>query len=143
MGSVAVHFLPRNSPPPMHTFACMTAHLALHPAHAPPPSLLQGKLLALELLTKVLQNPLHAWDHVREPFCRQLRQPLCLALLRNCASPDPTAFQLAVRLLTAILALPRVRLGLRAELGAFYPLLVLRPLEQVGAELVGGGCGGV
>ncbi len=90
----------------------------------------QGKLLALELLSKVLQNPVHAWDHVREPFCRHLRQPLCLALLRNCAASDPTAFQLAVALLGAILTLPRLRLGLRAELGAFYPLLVLRPLEQ-------------
>ena len=90
----------------------------------------QGKLLALEMLAKVLCNPLHAWDHVREPFCKQLRQPLCLALLRNCANNDPVAFALAARLLASILALPRLRLGLRAELGAFYPLLILRLLEQ-------------
>jgi hypothetical protein len=90
----------------------------------------QGKLLALEMLAKTLSNPLHSWDHVREPFCKQLRQPLCLALLRNCANNDPAAFALAVRLLAAILSLPRLRLGLRAELGAFYPLIILRLLEQ-------------
>lgn len=97
---------------------------------SPDSILAQGKLLALEMLGRVLGNPQHTWNHVSEPFCRHLRQPLCLALLRNCAANDPGAYALAVRLLAAILALPRLRLGLRAELGAFYPLLVLRPLEQ-------------
>ena len=100
----------------------------------------QGKLLALEMLGRVLGNPQHSWAHVSEAFCRHLRQPLCLALLRNCAAADPQAYALAVRLLSAILALPRLRLGLRAELGAFLPLLVLRPLEQEPAG--GGGAGG-
>jgi hypothetical protein len=90
----------------------------------------QGKLLALEMLGRVLGNPQHSWAHVSELFCRHLRRPLCLALLRNCATNDAAAYALAVRLLAAILSLPRLRLGLRAELGAFYPLLVLRPLEQ-------------
>lgn len=90
----------------------------------------QGKLLALEMLGRVLGNPQHSWSHISELFCRHLRQPLCLALLRNCAANDPAAYALAVRLLSAILSLSRLRLGLRAELGAFYPLLVLRPLEQ-------------
>ncbi|WIA18888.1 hypothetical protein OEZ85_003561 [Tetradesmus obliquus] len=92
--------------------------------------LAQGKLLALEMLAKVLSSSHHNWDHVPEPFCRQLRQPLCLALLRNCATSDPVAYALALRLLVALLCLPRLRAGLRAELGAFYPLLVLRCLEQ-------------
>jgi brefeldin A-inhibited guanine nucleotide-exchange protein len=78
----------------------------------------------------VLSSSHHNWDHVPEPFCRQLRQPLCLALLRNCATSDPVAYALALRLLVALLCLPRLRSGLRAELGAFYPLLVLRCLEQ-------------
>lgn len=82
----------------------------------------------------MLSNSFHNWDHVTEHFCRQLRQPLCLALLRNCATMDPVAYALALRLLLALLCLPRLRLGLRAELGAFYPLLVLRCLEQPGAE---------
>jgi brefeldin A-inhibited guanine nucleotide-exchange protein len=79
---------------------------------------------------QVLSSSHHNWDHVPEPFCRQLRQPLCLALLRNCATSDPVAYALALRLLVALLCLPRLRAGLRAELGAFYPLLVLRCLEQ-------------
>jgi len=79
---------------------------------------------------QVLSNPMHNWDHVPEAFCRQLRQPLCMALLRNCATPDSAAYSLALKLLMAILNLPRMRHGLRAELGAFYPLLVLRYLEQ-------------
>lgn len=58
-----------------------------------------------------------------------------MALLRNCATPDSAAYGLALKLLVAILNLPRIRLGLRAELGAFYPLLVLRYLEQLQAYL--------
>ena len=72
----------------------------------------------------------HNWGHVPETFCRQLRQPLCLALLRNCGAADPLAYSLALRLLAALLCLPRLRAGLRAELGAFYPLLLLRCLES-------------
>ncbi len=90
----------------------------------------QGKLLALELLVKVLQNPQHRWENVRDAFTRHLRQPLCITLLRNWAATDPSAFQLAIKLLLSIMMQPRLRAGLKAELGAFYPLFVLLPLEQ-------------
>jgi brefeldin A-inhibited guanine nucleotide-exchange protein len=86
--------------------------------------------LFITSILQVLSSSHHNWDHVPEPFCKQLRQPLCLALLRNCATSDPVAYALALRLLVALLCLPRLRAGLRAELGAFYPLLVLRCLEQ-------------
>ena len=43
-----------------------------------------GKLLALELLVKVFENPGHRWENVRVAFCEQLRFPLCLVLIRNC-----------------------------------------------------------
>jgi hypothetical protein len=110
--------------------------LASRESHGAPDSVLnQGKLLALEMVGRVLGNPQHAWNHVGELFCRHLRQPLCLVLLRNCAAADPAAYALAVRLLGSILSLPRLRLGLRAELGAFYPLLLLRPLEQEAPDL--------
>lgn len=62
-------------------------------------------------------------------FFEQLRQPLCLALLRNCMSPYDEAFAAATKLFTAVLVQPKLRGGLRAELGAFFPLLLLRPLE--------------
>ena len=62
-------------------------------------------------------------------FCERLRQPVCLALLRNCLSPYAEAAGGAARLFAALLSAPRLRAGLKAELGAFYPLLLLRPLE--------------
>jgi hypothetical protein len=88
-----------------------------------------GKLLALDMLVKVLTNPVHDWSQVRREFSHQLRQPLCLALLRNCMSPYDQAVDAAVSILTAIVASPRLREFLKAEVGALYPLLLLRPLE--------------
>ncbi len=88
-----------------------------------------GKLLALDMLVKVLTNPVHDWSQVRREFSHQLRQPLCLALLRNCMSPYDQAVDAAVSILTAIIASPRLREFLKAEVGALYPLLLLRPLE--------------
>ncbi|GMH37639.1 hypothetical protein BSKO_05512 [Bryopsis sp. KO-2023] len=90
----------------------------------------QGKLLALELLVKVFENSGHKWDNVRLPFCEQLRLPLCLVLVRNCSPSEAKSFQFAVRLFCAIMLQPQLRLGLKAELGALYPLLLMRPLES-------------
>lgn len=100
-----------------------------------------GKLLALELLVKVFENPGHRWENVRVAFCEQLRFPLCLVLIRNC-NPAETkvsftqieracfqAFQFAIRLFVSVMMQMQIRLGLKAELGALYPLLLLRPLE--------------
>lgn len=64
-------------------------------------------LAVLLCCVQVLSNPMHNWDHVPEAFCRQLRQPLCMALLRNCATPDSAAYGLALKLLMAILNLLR------------------------------------
>ena len=88
-----------------------------------------GKLLALDVLVKVLTNPAHDWSQVRREFSQQLRQPLCLSLLRNCISPYDEAIQAAVSILTAIITVQRLREFLKAEIGALYPLLFLRPLE--------------
>jgi hypothetical protein len=90
----------------------------------------------------VLQNPQHRWENVREELTRHLRQPLCITLLRNCAAADPAAFQLAIKLLFAIMMQPRLRQNLKAELGAFYPLFVLRPLEAGCGRALQGGAGG-
>lgn len=74
----------------------------------PPLLLLLMHVCMLALLhAQVLSNPMHNWEHVPEAFCRQLRQPLCMALLRNCATPDTAAYSLALKLLMAILNLPR------------------------------------
>ena len=46
---------------------------------------------------------------VHVQFCEQLRQPLCLALLRNCTSVFDEAYSAATRLFTAILLRPKLR----------------------------------
>ena len=63
----------------------------------------QGKLLALDLIVKVLESPQQQWPNIRPEFSEQMRQPLCLALLRNCLSPYDEAYTLATRLFTAII----------------------------------------
>jgi hypothetical protein len=79
---------------------------------------LQGKLLALELLVKVLQNPQHTWSCVRDEFARHLRQPICITLLRNCSATDAAAFQLAIKLLVAVMSKLKLRRVLKVGLMA-------------------------
>ena len=62
-------------------------------------------------------------------FCEQLRQYLWPALLRNSLSPYREAFAAVTQLLASILTQQRLRAGLKVEIGAFYPLILLRPLE--------------
>ena len=45
-------------------------------------------------------------------FCEQLRQPLCLAMLRNCTSAFDEAYSAAARLFTTILLQPKLRWGM-------------------------------
>eukprot|EP00798_Chlamydomonas_sp_ICE-L_P008680 gene8680-34127_t len=104
----------------------------------------QGKLLSLELLVK---NPQHSWGNVRDDFCRALRPPLCITLLRNCAASDPSAFQLATKLLSAVLLQPKLRKpklrqpscdrGLKCGWApSSNPLFVLRPIEKERHDLL-------
>ena len=52
---------------------------------------------------QILENPMQQWSNVRAEFSSQLRQPLCLALLKNCTSPYDEVYALATRLFTAII----------------------------------------
>lgn len=45
-------------------------------------------------------------------FCEQLRQPLCLAMLRNCTSAFDEAYSAAARLFMTILLQPKLRWGM-------------------------------
>ena len=89
-----------------------------------------GKLLALDTIAKVLTNPMHDWDNMRSELAVQLRQPLCLTILRNCKSPYPEAVAASVRVLCCVMSASSLRMNLQAELGALYPLVLLRPLEH-------------
>ena len=53
--------------------------------------------------SQILENPMQQWSNVRPEFSEQLRQPLCLALLKNCTSPYDEVYALATRLFTAII----------------------------------------
>lgn len=89
-----------------------------------------GKLLALDTIAKVLTNPIHDWDNMRSELAVQLRQPLCLTILRNCKSPYPEAVAASVKVLCCVMSASSLRTNLQAELGALYPLVFLRPLEH-------------
>ena len=89
-----------------------------------------GKLLALDTIVKVLTNPMHDWDNMRSELAVHLRQPLCLTILRNCKSPYPEAVAASVQVLCCVMSASSLRMNLQAELGALYPLVLLRPLEH-------------
>jgi len=91
----------------------------------------KGKMLALELLVAVMTNPTHDWSHIRQEFALQLRQPLCLAVLKNCAlTGSDVGVAAAGKIFSAMVLTPALRQGLKAEVGALYPLLLLKPLES-------------
>ena len=97
------------------------------------PFLMKGKILATELLLHVLRRDV--WEAASEDLIHEMAQPLCLAILRNAASPVARASNLAAELLKIVLLHPKIRASLKPELGAFYPLLVLRPMEADFPEL--------
>lgn len=92
----------------------------------------KGKLFALELLVSVLTNPMHDWSHTRVVFATELRQPLCMAIIKNCAlaGQNEAGIAAANKIFSLMISTPILRQGLKAEIGALFPLLVLRPLES-------------
>ncbi|KFM27432.1 Brefeldin A-inhibited guanine nucleotide-exchange protein 2 [Auxenochlorella protothecoides] len=68
----------------------------------------EGKLLALELLTRVLCDPLHDWLGVRPEFAGELRAPLCLVLLRNCMPESVFQAEAALEGLLPICSSPQI-----------------------------------
>mmetsp|Transcript_13201 Transcript_13201/g.37209 ORF Transcript_13201/g.37209 Transcript_13201/m.37209 type:complete len:2067 (+) Transcript_13201:204-6404(+) len=91
----------------------------------------QGKLLALDMLVACISSPVHQWTAVRPQFVSQLRQALCVTLLRNSTSNDIDCVRYVTRLFSGLLLQPPLRSVMKAELGAFYPLLILRPMQAV------------
>ena len=89
-----------------------------------------GKLLALDTIVKVFQDPMHDWDHIRPELAVHLRRPLCLAILRNCKSPYEKAVVGSVKILCSMLSASSLRSNLKVEIGALYPLVLLRPVEN-------------
>ncbi|XP_039062936.1 brefeldin A-inhibited guanine nucleotide-exchange protein 1-like isoform X2 [Hibiscus syriacus] len=90
--------------------------------------LLRGKTLSLELLKVVMDNGGSIWrSNVR--FHNAIKQFLCLSLLKNSALSAMTIFQLQSSIFMSLLT--KYRTGLKDEIGIFFPMLVLRVLENV------------
>lgn len=62
-------------------------------------------------------------------FSRDIKRYLCLSLLKNSASTLMIIFQLSCSIFISLVA--RFRAGLKAEIGVFFPMIVLRVVENV------------
>ncbi|MCO5583638.1 hypothetical protein L7F22_037551 [Adiantum nelumboides] len=98
------------------------------PQEGTDPLALRGKVIALELLKILLEN---AGEIFRKSdrFLGAIRQYLCLSLLKNSASATMNIFQLSCSIFMSLVS--RFRAGLKAEIGVFFPMIVLRVLENV------------
>lgn len=92
------------------------------------PLLMRGKIVALELLKILLENA-GAVFRTSERFLGAIKQYLCLSLLKNSASSLMNIFQLSCSIFMSLVS--RFRAGLKAEIGVFFPMIVLRVLENV------------
>ncbi|XP_031382231.1 brefeldin A-inhibited guanine nucleotide-exchange protein 1 isoform X1 [Punica granatum] len=90
--------------------------------------LLRGKIVSLELLKVIMDNGGPIW-RTNERFLSAVKQFLCLSLLKNSALSVMSIFQLQCSIFMNLLT--KFRSGLKAEIGIFFPMLVLRVLENV------------
>ncbi|KAG9137689.1 hypothetical protein Leryth_024809 [Lithospermum erythrorhizon] len=67
--------------------------------------------------------------YVDNRFLGAIKQYLCLSLLKNSASTLMIVFQLSCSIFISLVS--RFRAGLKAEIGVFFPMIVLRVLENV------------
>ncbi|KAL2926746.1 Brefeldin A-inhibited guanine nucleotide-exchange protein 1 [Bienertia sinuspersici] len=96
--------------------------------HSDDEILLRGKILSLELLKVIMDNSGPVWRS-NESFLNIIKQFLCLSLLKNSALSVMTIFQLLCSIFMSLLS--KFRSGLKAEIGIFFPMLILRVLENV------------
>ncbi|PSC72251.1 brefeldin A-inhibited guanine nucleotide-exchange 2-like [Micractinium conductrix] len=87
---------------------------------------IRGKVLALELLKILLENsgPLF---QTGERFVSAIKQYLCLSLLKNCQSAVPAGLRLCCSIFLTLMT--KFRQNLKAEIGVFFPMILLRPIE--------------
>lgn len=92
------------------------------------PQLMKAKVVALELLKILLENA-GAIFRTSDRFLGAIKQYMCLSLLKNSASTLMIVFQLSCSIFMSLVS--RFRAGLKAEIGVFFPMIVLRVLENV------------
>ncbi|CAL9155252.1 unnamed protein product [Musa hybrid cultivar] len=93
------------------------------------PAHMKGKIVALELLKILLENAGAVFRTSESRFLGAIKQYLCLSLLKNSASAHLIVFQLSCSIFMSLIS--RFRPGLKAEIGVFFPMIVLRVLENV------------
>jgi len=86
----------------------------------------RGRVLALELIKILLEN---CGDRVqsREKILKGIRQYLCLSLLKCCNSSSTALQNLCSSIFTTLLL--KFRSKLKAEVGVFYPMILLKAIE--------------
>eukprot|EP00850_Spirogloea_muscicola_P003472 SM000014S00260 [mRNA] locus=s14:364320:373142:+ [translate_table: standard] len=92
------------------------------------PFAIRGKIVALELLKILLENAGLVF-RTNERFVGAIKQYLCLSLLKNSTSSLMPVFQLSCTIFMSLVS--RFRASLKAEIGVFFPMIVLRVLENV------------
>ncbi|CAA6672300.1 unnamed protein product [Spirodela intermedia] len=92
------------------------------------PLLIRGKVLSLELLKSIIDNAGPIW-RTNEKFLGAIKQYLCLSLLKNSGLSSMSIFQLLCSIFMSLLS--KFRSGLKGEIGIFFPMLILRVLENV------------
>eukprot|EP00249_Psilotum_nudum_P022213 c28418_g2_i1 orf=106-4416(+) len=90
------------------------------------------KMLSLEILQGLLESVNHSFT-VNFHFIDSVKAYLCYALLRACVSSMASIFELATGIFTVLLL--RFRESLKAEIGVFFPLIVLRSLDSTDSPL--------
>ncbi|KAL0304846.1 UNVERIFIED_CONTAM: Brefeldin A-inhibited guanine nucleotide-exchange protein 1 [Sesamum angustifolium] len=88
----------------------------------------RGKVLSLELLNVIMGNAGPVW-HTNERFLNVLKQYLCLSLMKNSAVSVMTIFQLLCSIFFNLVS--KFRSGLKSEIATFFPMLIIRVLENV------------
>lgn len=98
------------------------------PQEGTDPVSMRGKVVSLELLKILLENAGEVFRK-SDRFLGAIKQYLCLSLLKNSASSTMNIFQLSCSIFMSLVS--RFRSGLKAEIGVFFPMIVLRVLENV------------
>ena len=96
-------------------------------------------MLALELLKILLENTGETF-RTSDKFSSAIKQYLCLSLLKNCSTTIPQALALSCSLFLTLLA--KFRHSLKAEIGVFFPMLLLRAIEPAAAGTTPNAAGG-
>lgn len=91
-------------------------------------ALVRSKVLSLQLLKIIIENAGKAFSS-NARFADVAREYLCDAVVSNATPSVPEAYQLSCSIFLTLLT--RYRAHLKAEIGFFFPMLLLKPLELV------------